>query len=175
MIPALKNLNFFSIHSARFSTQKRMIIALAKCVHDKKKCVNFWENFHSEFRCANLTFDFLMRCELYDARKSISIDGVFAICHNQIKPLIILSQNRILWQNSFDKIIAKLFSIELLSQSWISKPTWICHFCDWLQDMKKNTWLCNTKKTPKILLINALYCVKTIFALLWFSILVDCM
>ena len=27
----------------------------------QKKCVNFWENFHSEFRCANFFFcDFLM-------------------------------------------------------------------------------------------------------------------
>jgi len=175
VIPALKNLNFFFNPFSQVQYTKKNDNCLSKMCAWQKKCVNFWENFHSEFRCANLTFDFLMRCELYDARKSISIDGVFAICHNQIKPLIILSQNRILWQNSFEKIVAKLFSIELLSQSWISKPTWICHFCDWLQDMKKNTWLCNTKKTPKILLINALYCVKTIFALLWFSILVDCM
>ena len=42
----------------------------------------------------------------YDAKskeqKKKCIDGVFAICHNQTKPLII-PQNRILWQDwNFD-------------------------------------------------------------------------
>jgi len=147
VIPALKNLNFFSIHSARFSTHKKNDNCLSKCVHDnKKKCVNFWENFHSEFRCANFCFgDFLMMWSMMRKAKNKKKMYWRSFCYlsqpNQTSyyPPKQNSLARLEFWLFFNPQIAKLFSIELLylSQSWISKPTWICHFCDWLKTWKK--------------------------------------
>lgn len=163
MIPALKNLNFFSIHSARFSTHKKNDNCLSKCVHDnKKKCVNFWENFHSEFRCANFFFcDFLMMWSMMRKaknKKKKCIDGVFAICHNQTKPLII-PQNRILWQDwNFDYFFFQSSNCQTfqywatISKSIMDLKTHLNLSFLWLtKDMKKDETKhdCAIRKLPK--------------------------
>ena len=97
-------------------------------------------------------------CEKQRTKKKKCIDGVFAICHNQTKPLII-PQNRILWQDwNFDYFFFQSSNCQTfqywatISKSIMDLKTHLNLSFLWLtKDMRKDETKhdCAIRKLPK--------------------------